>query len=57
MCAKIMTNKEPIKPGYKMDIYHASSAIQYVNIFITDRYMKNLVKNSKIDALYIILQF
>lgn len=50
--AKLVTGKEPIKSGHTMDIYHASSAIPYVDLFITDRYMKHTITNLAIDKEY-----
>lgn len=52
MFAKILTSRDPIKTGHKMDIYHASSSLPYVDIFITDNYMKNLIRKLKLDEMY-----
>ncbi len=43
ICAKLITGKDPIKPSHSMDIHHASSAIPYIDFFITDRYMKHIL--------------
>lgn len=50
--AKILTGNDPFKTGHKMDIVHSSSAIPYVNIFITDRYMKKIICDLGIDITY-----
>jgi len=35
-----------------MDMRHASSALPYVNLFITDRYMKQIIRGLNIDDEY-----
>lgn len=50
--AKILTGNDPFKTGHKMDIVHSSSAIPYVDIFITDRQMKKIICDLKIDNMY-----
>ena len=50
--AKILTGNDPFKTGHKMDIIHSSSAIPYVNIFITDRHMKKIICDLDIDNMY-----
>ena len=52
MSAKIITGDAPIKSGHKMDINHASSALPYVDIFITDRYMKKIICDLGLDKNY-----
>jgi len=52
MSAKIFTGKDQIQSGHKMDIDHASSSIPYVNIFITDRYMKKIICDLELDKTY-----
>jgi hypothetical protein len=52
MSAKILTGNDPFRSGHTMDISHASAAIPYVNIFITDRYMKKIICDLKIDDYY-----
>lgn len=52
MAAKIITSTDPIKSGHTMDMYHASSALPYVDIFITDRYMKHLIIELELDKQY-----
>ena len=48
--AKLITGRDPIQSGHSMDITHASSAIPYVDIFLTDRYMKHTIKELGIDS-------
>ena len=50
--AKLITGRDPIQSGHSMDIKHAASAIPYVDIFITDRYMKHTIKQLGIDKDY-----
>ena len=52
MWAKILTQNDPIKSGHIMDIDYASSAIPYVNLFITDKYMKKIICDLELDKSY-----
>ena len=52
MSAKIMTGNDPIKPSHKMDIYHAASALPYINLFITDRYMRKIICDLELNKSY-----
>ncbi len=52
MSSKILTGNDIIKSGHMMDIYHASSAIPYVNLFITDRYMKKILCDLELEKTY-----
>ncbi len=52
LMAYIVTKKEPIKPGDSKDIDHISTIMPYADLFVTDRAMKNIIKQQKLDILY-----
>ena len=52
LTAHIMTKKQPIKQGDSTDIKHISTVMPYADLFITDKAMRNIIKQQKLDWLY-----
>jgi hypothetical protein len=52
LAANLMTDKQPIRSGDKMDIHHASTLMPYSNIFITDKAMSAFLRKRKFDEIY-----
>lgn len=52
LSAYIITNTDTIQSSHYMDINHAASAMPYVNIYLTDRNMKHIIKKLEIDQKY-----
>ena len=50
--ASMITSKSNIRTGDTFDIKHASAMIPYVDIFITDRAMKSIIKSLEIPPKY-----
>jgi len=52
LIAYTVTKGEPIKAGDSTDIDHISTMMPYADLFITDKAMKNVIKQQKLDLLY-----
>lgn len=52
LLAKLVTSSRPIKSGDSMDTEHLASTIPFFDVVITDRAMKNIVKNLELDKQY-----
>jgi len=52
ICAYLMTKDSKIETGDSMDVKHISTVMPYTNLFITDRKMRNYLKQNKFDKMY-----